>query len=160
MKVTKLLGPSVTAILLVVGLAATDGPSPQVPVESDQPRYQTPEKSPFLEHYEVAKDVWAAVHKVLAAHRFTRPSIVIRGDGGVIWFTVDRILEGKVEGFESFDRVFVGVAPSGPVQSRMVAYVRGPSDWALRGTLLGGDLRSEAFQVSVEVASALRGQGK
>jgi hypothetical protein len=153
MNATKLFGPVVTGLALVAVVAAADRPSPQVSVQ----RYQTPENSPFIEPHEADKDVWAAVHKVFAEHRFNRPSIVIRGEGGVTWFTADRILEGKGE---AFDRVFVGITPAAAVQSRMVAYVRGPSDWAIRGRLLGGDLRAEAALVGEEVESALQGRGK
>ncbi len=119
---------------------------------------QTPEDSPFLEPYEADKDVWTAVEKAFMAHHFYRPSIITRGQSGVVWFTSDRILEGKVEGFESFDRVFVGVAASRQVQTRIVGYVRGPSEWALRGRLFGGDLRPEASVMMKEIESALRQQ--
>ncbi len=112
MKAIELVGAVLASVFLVVGCTATHTTKSDASVSKDRQRYETPENGPFLEQFEADEHVRAAVLKVLAMHRFSRPCIVIRGQSGAVWFTADR-LEGKVEGFESFDRVFVGVAASG-----------------------------------------------
>ncbi len=156
MKAIELVGAVLASVFLVVGCTATHTTKSDASVSKDRQRYETPENGPFLEQFEADEHVRAAVLKVLAMHRFSKPCIVIRGQSGAVWFTADRLPEGKVEGFESFDRIFVGVAASGQVQGRIVAYVRGPSDWGLRGSLFGGNLRPEAAMMVKEIESALR----
>ena len=159
MKASVLVGPVVASLLMAAATPPSHTPKPGAPLQEDRQRVQTPEDSPFLEPYEADKDVTAAVEEVFATHRFYRPFIITRGQSGVVWFTSDRMLEGKREDFNSFDRVFVGVAASGEVRSWMVGYVRGASVWGIRGRLLGGDLRAEATLIAKEVESALRKRG-
>ena len=128
MKAIGLVGAVLASLLLVVGCTAMHTTKSDASIPKDRQRYETPENSPFLEHFEADEHVRAAVLKVFAGHRFSRPGIAIRGQNGAVWFTADRLPEDKVEGFDSFDRVFVEVAASDQVQGRIVAYVRGPTD--------------------------------
>ncbi len=155
MKAIGSVGAYVATLFFVAGCTSLHPTKSDEAVSKQRERYETPVNGPFLEYFEADEHVYTAVRKIFDEHRFSRPCIMIRGRSGAVWFTADR-LPGIVEGFECFDRVFVEVAASGRVQGRIVAYVRGPSDWGLRGSLFGGDLRPEATVMIKGIELALR----